>query len=95
MSDSIYMTIKQYAGHLSVCERTIAYWLKAGLPSVKIGHVRRVLWREADEWIKGQSVPSPAVPSSSPPTCTKPRKYAQRPKTPSITKGCEIKGEAA
>lgn len=47
-----WMTIKAYAAARSISERTIHEYLKAGMPSVGAGRMRRIVVFAANEWIR-------------------------------------------
>lgn len=51
LSYNIYMTIEEYALHVKISGRKVTYLIKQGLPSVKTGRTRRIIWQKADEWL--------------------------------------------
>lgn len=59
--ETTYATIEAFAERLSVHPNTIKSWLKRGLPSVKVGSVRRILVERADAWLAGESTPNAPV----------------------------------
>ena len=44
---------KAFAEYADVGERTVAKWLKMGLPSAKIGGTRLIHVDQADAWLEG------------------------------------------
>lgn len=47
-----YETRTQIARRLGVHANTIDAWIKRGMPSVKVGRIRRVMSAEADAWLE-------------------------------------------
>lgn len=49
-----YLTIEQVAERFGVSEKTVSRWVDSrGLPSRKVGNVRRFLLSEVDAWFAG------------------------------------------
>lgn len=46
-----YLTINEVAARLKVGRRTVANWLRKGLPHIKVGGVVRVVPADLDKWI--------------------------------------------
>lgn len=46
-----YLTIKEVASRMKVGTRTVANWLKRGLPHIKLGGLVRVVPADLDKWI--------------------------------------------
>jgi len=49
-----YLTMRELATYLNVARATIYRYMKIGLPSVKLGGVRRFKASEVDQWLKNQ-----------------------------------------
>jgi hypothetical protein len=46
-----HVTLRQFAARWSVSQRLVHYWLRRGLPVVRIGRVVRIPGAQADEWV--------------------------------------------
>ena len=77
-TESLYLTVTEYAGHRKVSKRTVYTWISLGLPSVKQGRTRRIRWEEADRFIDGGGLNPQKAPEPPPAKRTR----AKRPQKP-------------
>ena len=61
-SSNVYMTTAEFARHTRLSRRTIQELIAAGLPSLRIGKARRILWQEADLWLRTRDAPPGSAP---------------------------------
>jgi len=62
---SDHLTVEEFAARWRVSRRTVAGWLVAGMPAVRVGRVVRVGIVAGDEWVRGRgSRPCPPRESS-------------------------------
>jgi excisionase family DNA binding protein len=47
-----WMKAGDFARHLDVSRSTLRRWTNAGMPSVKVGRVRRYYVAEAEQWLR-------------------------------------------
>jgi excisionase family DNA binding protein len=51
-----YMTVQQYAEYRQASRTTVFNWINLGLPSVKMGRLRRIRVDVADAWLDAGNV---------------------------------------
>lgn len=49
---NLYATVDEYAARLQVGRGTVFAWVRAGLPSFKVGRTRRIVVDKADRWLE-------------------------------------------
>lgn len=49
---NLYCTVDEFAENLKVSRGTVFTWLRAGLPSLRIGRCRRVILERAYRWLE-------------------------------------------
>jgi len=67
-----YLTVNQLSAKLNLSRATIYRLMDQGLPSVRIGHARRFLWRAVEAWCEGQEVPTTEAERGQPQPLSQP-----------------------
>lgn len=49
---NLYCTIDEFAANLQVSRGTVFAWVRAGLPSLRVGRCRRIIIEHAYRWLE-------------------------------------------